>query len=145
MLYTYRAFLSGSKLDSLCKEIIAFIQLYSLYKRHTLRFSVAPFSNAIASLAGRKCPSFHETDDDILAKSLEVKELNVAETVVVCKMMCSLIFRKLDEAEQVAKQYMDFFEEHNTGAMQFINIYRHFYGGLIVSAAWSIAFKDVWY
>ena len=75
----------------------------------------------------------NEDDDQILAKSLEVKELNVAETVVVCKMMCSFIFRDLDTAEEVASQYLGFFEQLGCVIVQFINIHRYFYGGLIVS------------
>ena len=85
MLYIYRAFLSGSKLASLNKEVTSFMHLYSLYKRHTLHMSVTPFANAISLLTGinRQHKQRSDDDDQILIKSLEVKELNVSETVVV--------------------------------------------------------------
>lgn len=141
MLYIYRAFLSGSKISPLSKELTSFMRLYSLYKRQTISMSVAPFYNAIRSLAGGKRTyirknsqdSLSEDDDEILAKSLEIKELNVAETVVVCKLMTSFIFRDLDKAEKVAREYLDFFEHHTGVVAQFVHIYRYFYGGLIVS------------
>ena len=138
MLYVYRAFLSGSKLQSLGKEVNTFMSLYFLYKRHTLHICVAPFSNAIALLVGRDLPGRRnslpdDNDDQILVKSLKVKEMTVAETVVICKMMCSLIFRDLENAEKVARQYMDFFAKQGSGSLAFITIYRQFYGGLIVS------------
>ena len=114
----------------------SFIHLYSFYKRDTLRIAAKVFSNAIAVLAGRKqlgqnnsCRN--EDDDQILAKSLETKGLNVSETVVVCKMMCSFIFRALDEAKNVAEKYLEFLSQHDSGSIQFISIYRDFYGGLI--------------
>ena len=138
-LYAIRAFLSGTKLATLSKDISLFMRLYSLYKRHHIRIAVAPIHNAIVSLVGgyhpliQKMTPVKEDDDQILAKSLEVKELNVAETVVVCKMMCSFIFRDLDTAEEVASQYLGFFEQLGCVIVQFINIHRYFYGGLIVS------------
>lgn len=130
MLYIYRAFLSGSKLRSLRKEVTSFMHLYSLYKRHTLHMSVIPFANAISLLSGGSIQNKQE-DDQILAKSLEARELAVCETVVVCKMLCSFIFRDLAEAGKVALEYLDFFEGHGSVSLQFIDIYRYFYGGLI--------------
>jgi len=136
-VYVYRAFFSGSKLSSLSKEVPSFLRLYSLYKRHTLHMCVTPINNAIISLVGRNRPVVWENkygtkdDDEILAKALEIQELNVGETVVVCKMMYNFIFRNLDEAETVAQQYLEFFERHDSALLNFINIYRYFYGGLI--------------
>ena len=68
----------------------------------------------------------------MLAQAIQMKEVVLAETVVVCKMLqrC-LVFRDFDEAETIARQYLGFFEECDNGSSQFVNIYRYFYGGLI--------------
>ena len=107
----------------------------SIYKRHLLCLSLSPFCNAILSLTGRKL-SQYEDIDHILAVSLEKKELVACETIIVCKMMCSFIFRNLDEAGKIAQQSLEFFERHDGlgqsySYLQFINIYRYFYRGLI--------------
>lgn len=148
MLYVYRAFFSGSKLLSLYKETSSFMRLFSLYKRDTLRIANAPMFNAMALLVGCKHPVIkkhgceHEGDDEILAKSLAVKEMTCAETVVVTQMMCSVIFRDMGKAEKLAREFLDSFEGQQVGTISyFINIYRYFYGGLIVSA-WTFVCKD---
>ena len=113
-----------------------FIRVYTLYKRHTHGMCVITFFRTIDLLIGCSHPSIQKhaqlyNDDEILAKSLEMNELTIAETVVICKLMRSFIFRDTDESEKVARQYLDFFEERNRGPLQFIQIYRYFYGGLI--------------
>lgn len=133
MLYVYRAFFSGSTLLALSRETSSFLQLYSLYQRRTFIIANTPISNAMASLVGEDNPHGNADSEQILAMSLAIKEITVAETVVVCQLMISFIFRDMVNAEKVAKKHLPFFDAQAGGTLQFINIYRYFYGGLIVS------------
>ena len=47
-------------------------------------------------------------------------------------MMYSFIFKDLNKAEEVARQYLELIEQQDIGGtLQFVNIHRYFYGGLI--------------
>ena len=110
--------------------------MQTFYKRHLLSLSLVPVSNVISSLTGQNQEMASNktrtaNEDKILAQAIQMKELVLAETVVVCKMLRCLIFRDLDEAETIARQYLGFFEDRDNGPSQFMNIYRYFYGGLI--------------
>ena len=115
------------------------MHMYSLYQRQTMRIANTPISNAMAALVGPNHPRIkkytrgNEDCDQILIKSLAVNEITVAETVIVCKLMVSFIFRDMIKAEKIASKHLPFFDAQQGGPLQFINIYRYFYGGLIVS------------
>lgn len=76
--------------------------------------------------------------------ALEKKELSVSEAVIVCKMMCSFILRDLDKAEKIAREYLDFFEQNDSGPMQYVNIHRYYYGGLIAFHCFRNTQDEYW-
>ena len=92
----------------------------------------------------KKDAHLDEDANEILAKALETNELNVAETFVTSKMMSSFILRDTAEAEKVARQYLDFFEDRNQGVINFINIYRYFFGGLIAFECFRRTHDQYW-
>lgn len=96
-----------------------------------------PISNAITSLTGglhrpsRNDTKDFENDDENLKKALNQNEITVCEGVIVIKLMHSVIFQDFDDAEDFAKKYLVLLEEYEKTTTQFVNIYRHLYGGLV--------------
>lgn len=126
--------------------MLVFIPQYVLYQRNILEMSLIPFSNAMARLEGSKCHAHESFDDDqILKMALAKNDLTVAETVVVLKMMCSFIMRDTEEAQRIVDEYWAFFEQHDGGrSLQFLNIYRYFYGGLVAFESYRRTREKRW-
>jgi len=135
MLYSYRAFFTGSLLNPLGKEIVSFMCNNSeRHKRRLMHLCVLPISNGISCLCGSP-PGPQSVEEFIqeehLAEALRNKEYTVCESLFAIKMMCSFILRRLDEIKATARQYLEMFERQGDAAAQFVNIYRIFYGGMI--------------
>ena len=95
-----------------------------------------PLSNAISDLtSGPRCDVWdgiqgYENDDDNLSNALEKKEITLAECIVTMQLTISFIFRRMDNAERIVRQYDEFFSLH--APQQPLNtIHRTFYTGLI--------------
>ncbi len=109
----------------------------SFYKRSLLLASIMPISNAMRSLTGglyhpsRNNTKDFENDDENLKTALEQNEITVCEGIIVIKLMHSVIFQNFDDVEGIARKYLVLLEEYEKTTTQFVNIYRHFYGGLV--------------
>lgn len=132
----YRSFFSGSSLPSLQQETASYFRLMSRHKRVTFYLYNLPVSNAIAELSGWSQRSRWEVvqefeDDDInLMKAFEKKDILLTECIITIQLMRNFIFRNLDKAERILRQYQEYFNLHETE--QPVNIiYRTFYTGLI--------------
>jgi len=133
--YAYRAFAAGSALPSLSKEIASFLRIMSRYKRLSIYLSLRPALNTITALIGPK----HQGDDNIegyedeehnLIRAIKESDMCTAELIVIQKMTTSFIFKNMDVAQKLVKQYTEFFELQ--GSVQPLNmIIRSFYSGLI--------------
>ena len=133
MLFSYRAFFTGSLLTPLSEEVALFMRIADRRKRRLMYWSMLQISNAISCL-GRSSSGKNAEDfitDEHLAEAARRNEFTVCEGMLAIKFMCSFIFRRLDEVKATARQYLELFERQGDGAAQFINIYRVFYGGMI--------------
>jgi hypothetical protein len=105
MLHAYRAFFTGSLLKPFSKEVALFMRNNSeRHKRKLMHLSVLPVSNGISFLCGRSGPQIAEEfiTEENLAEALQNKESTVCEAMLAIKMMCSFIFRRLDEVKATA-------------------------------------------
>ena len=108
----------------------------SRHKRVVPYRCLMPISNAILSLtAGPRRPvwegirSFEENDNN-LAKAFEMKDFGIAERIVVITIMTNFIFRKHEKAENMIRQYQEFFEMRESERPLNV-VYRKFFSGLV--------------
>ena len=137
MLHAYRALFTGSLLKPFSKEVALFMRSnLERHKRRLMHLCVAPIFSGISCLRGISSKSgAYNVDEFItekhLAEALRNKETTFCECMLAIKLMCSFIFRRLDEIKPIARQYLELFERHGSASAQFINIYCIFYGGLL--------------
>ena len=134
MFHAYRAFFTGSLLKPLNTEVSLYVRNnLNRHKRRLMHLSVLPISNGIKCLSGSSGPQYVKEfiTEEHLAEALQNKEFTVCESMLAIKMMCSFIFRRLDEIKATARQYLELFECQSGASAQFVNIYRCFYGGLL--------------
>ncbi len=134
MLHAYRSFFTGSLLKPLNEEVSIFMRNnLERHKRKLMHLCLLPVSNGIECLSGRCGPqnAGEFITEEYLAEALKNKESTMCECMLAIKMMCSFIFRRLDEVKTIARQYLELFEHQGGASAQFINIYRIFYGGLL--------------
>lgn len=127
-------FFTGSLLEPLSKEVSSYMRNnLERHKRRLMHLSMLPVSNGITCLSGSSGPQYVEEfiTEEHLAEALQNKEFTVCESMLTFKMMCSFIFRRLDEIKVIARQYLELFEHESGASAQFVNIYRNFYGGLL--------------
>jgi len=130
--YVHRAFCSGSPLQSLRKETAVFMRLMKRYKRVLIYLTVVPVANAITALTGTRHEGAegYENDEKNLLSAFNKKEIFVAEVIVIKEMTTNFIFRRMDVAERLVRQYIVFFDLH--GSAQPLNsVQFSFYSGLI--------------
>ena len=73
-----------------------------------------------------------EDDNKNLFNAVENRDITLAECIVVTQLMQCFIFRRIDKAEQIIRQYQAFFDRHQPD--QPLNtIVKTFYTGLIAS------------
>ena len=134
MLHAYRSFFTGSLLKALNEEVSLFMRNnQERHKRKLMHLCMRPVSNGIECLSGSSGPRNvgEFITEEHLAEALHNKEFTVCESMLAIKLMCSFIFRKPDEVNAIARQYLELFERQGGASAQFINIYRIFYGGLL--------------
>ncbi len=134
MLHGYRSFFTGSLLKPLNEEVSLFMRdNLERHKRKIMHLCMLPLSNGIECLSGSRGPRNvgEFITEEHLAEALKNKESTMCESMLAIKMMCSFIFRRLDEVKAIARQYLELFERQGGASAQFINIYRIFYGGLL--------------
>ena len=127
MFHAYRAFFTGSLLKPLNTEVSLYMRNnLERHKRMLMHLSVLPISNGIKCLSGSSGPQYVEEFITVehLAEALQNKEFTVCESMLAIKMMCSFIFRRLDEIKEMARQYLELFERQSGASAQFVNIYR---------------------
>eukprot|EP00984_Skeletonema_dohrnii_P029809 scaffold20692_cov67-Skeletonema_dohrnii-CCMP3373.AAC.1 len=137
MLHAYRALFTGSLLKPFSKEVALFMRNnLERHKRRLMHLCVAPIFSGISCLRGISSKSgAYNVDEFItekhLAEALRNKETTFCECMLAIKLMCSFVFRRLNEIKPIARQYLELFERHGSASAQFINIYCIFYGGLL--------------
>ncbi|KAL7542497.1 hypothetical protein ACHAXR_011828 [Thalassiosira sp. AJA248-18] len=106
------------------------------HKRIAPYLYIMPILNAISGLTGgRQHTAWEgvrgfEDDDNNLSNAFDKKDIIRAERIVSIQLMCSFIFRRMDNAERIIRRYQEFFDPHQ--AEQRTNaITQSFYSGLI--------------
>lgn len=136
MLYTYRAYFSGSPLKKLDQEMTGFLSRMAHHKRVALYLLMIPVSNAISAFSGGPTRDAWEgigqckDDDENLKTAIQHKELTLYECIVALKMMRCFIFRDLDEAQTIVTNCQELLESMGHGLV-LATAYRVFYSGLI--------------
>ena len=139
MLYTYRAYFSGSPLSQLHTEMTEFLQHMAEHKRVALYLLMMPVSNAIGAFSGGPTHDVWEgigqckDDDENLKTAVEHKELTLYDCIVALKMMRSFIFRELDDAKNIVTDCFKLLQanEGHGLVVHLATAYREFYSGLI--------------
>eukprot|EP00984_Skeletonema_dohrnii_P001497 scaffold481_cov102-Skeletonema_dohrnii-CCMP3373.AAC.2 len=132
-----KAFFTGSLLQPLRKDIALYMR--NNVERHKrsrklTHLMVVPIFNGISCLRGSSSGTENAEKfitEEHLAEALRNKEFMFCESMLAIKMMCSFIFRRLNEIKATVRQYLELFERQGSASAQFINIYRLFYGGLL--------------
>lgn len=128
------------------KRIGAFLtpNYQSLYPRDVSKSQLLQICNGIMSFTGHKVRPYEDMEP-ILGKYLAKKDWVVCETIIVCKLMCSFIFRDLDTAGKIVHQYSSFFEQQS-GILKlgFVSIYLYFYAGLVAFHCFRKTKDQVW-
>jgi len=138
VFYVIRAFFSGSPLISLNKELSVVFRQLSRYNlvRHYL--SLIPISNAMTNLSGEPQSSVmlnsikgYEDNEKSLREAFKKKDIALCEVIVTFQIAEHFLFRRIDMAEKVVRQYQEFFDMQLDSQVKFIFIYRTFYSGLV--------------
>ena len=132
MFYSYRAFFSGSQLTSLGKEVSLFLRKSERDKRKVMSLSFLPISKGIAYIGRNTSP--HAQDfivEEDLDEVVNNHELAVCECFLVVKLCCDVIFRRFDALKTIARKFFECIGRRGNGITQYVNIHRHFYGGLV--------------
>ena len=129
MALAYRAFFTGSLLQPLRKEVALYMR--SNVERHKrsrklTHLMVVPIFNGISCLRGSSSGSGTDyiekfITEEHLAEALRNKEFMFCESMLAIKMMCSFIFRRLDEIKATVRQYLELFERQGSASAQFRN------------------------
>ncbi|KAL7552818.1 hypothetical protein ACHAWF_016069 [Thalassiosira exigua] len=135
--YCFHSFLSGSPLNALDKEVKSFLCLMSRHKivRHYL--ILIPMCNFMSKLSGAKkfthCDRFQEYEDNAsnIKHAFEKKDISRCGAIITLEVVEHFIFRRMDSAERILRQYQDFFDLHERVVVQFHAIHRTLYSGLI--------------
>lgn len=132
MFYSYRAFFSGTQLSSLGKEVAQFMRKSERDNRHVMTLSFLPVSKGVSFMGGSVT---QHTNDSIEEEELDQisndQGLVVLECYLVIRLCCDIVFRRFDALKSVARKYLEYLERCGNGIAQYVNIPRHFYGGLI--------------
>ena len=131
MFYSYRAFLSGSKLSSLGKEVSQFMRKSERDKRKVMTMSFLPIAKGISYIGGSTSHTNDFIEEEDLDRVFNNQEFSVCECFLVVKLCCDVVFRKFDALKSIARKYLAHLEHHGNGIAQYVNIPRHFYGGLV--------------
>jgi predicted ATPase len=138
MLYTYRAYFSGSPLEGLHQEMTGFLSKMAQYRRVAVYLLMIPVSNAISAFSGGPARDVWEgigqcrNDDENLKTAIEHKELTLYECIVALKMMKTFIFRDMDEAQTIVTNCNELLKSFGHGlVVRLATAYRVFYSGLI--------------
>lgn len=132
MFYSYRAFFSGSQLSSLGKEVTHFMRKSERDKRKVMTMSFLPIAKGISYIGGstsQHANDFIEEED--LDRVFNNQEFAVGECILVVKLCCDVVFRRFDALKSIARKYLEYLERRGSGIAQYVNIHRHFYGGLV--------------
>jgi len=133
MFYSYRAFFSGLQLSSLGKEVAQFMRKSERDNRHVMTLSFLPVSKGISHIMGGST-TLHTNDsieDEELDQVVNDQGLVVLECYLVIRLCCDIVFRRFDALKSIARKYLEYLERCGNGIAQYVNIPRHFYGGLI--------------
>lgn len=135
--YVIRAFLSGSTLTSLNKELVVFFHTLSKLNQIRSYKSLIPVSNAIADLSGeprhRFCHAVEGYEEEKnLSEAFKKKDISLCEILIAIQIAEHFVLRRMDLSSTIVRQYQEFFDIHGGGIeVQFIFVYRTFYSGLV--------------
>jgi len=137
MCYVVRAYLSGSPLPALKKEMIIFFHQMSRHNEIRPYLCLIPIMNSITSLSGEPQHAFwdntqgYEDNEKNLSKSFEKKDIALCEIIITIQMVKYFVFRRINLAEKTVRQYQDFLDLNAGTQIKFINVHRTFYSGLV--------------
>jgi len=137
MSYVCRAFFSGSHLASFHKELAVFCHQMSRHNQIRPYVVLVSVSNAIVNLSGEPAPGFcdnvsnYEDNEENLSQAIKKQDIALCEVILTIQIAENVIFRRIDLAEKIVRQYQDFIDLHAGGIIKRISIIRTFYSGLV--------------
>lgn len=133
--YVIQAFLSGSTLTILKNELCVFFGQLSRFNVTRAYMWLVPVSNAITSLSGDpqhlSCDSVQGCKDNMenLQEAFRKKDVSLCEMIITIQIAEHVVFRRIDEAAEIVRQYQEFFDLQSYVSVKFV--YRTFYSGLV--------------